>query len=411
MAENDVVMEEKKPMSPLAQVKTTGAGAPSLANKTSSMISGSLDSLDSNRSEKKAILDKAITNLEKRMSTQSQGGPSAEELFRISAAFGAPTKTGGFSESIANAGTAGADILKGRRESSNQLEDMMMKYKLQGLDVDSDYLKQALQVHKELGGSQSNYGKIAQDEGLAPGTPEFANRVKQLSQVDIDAKVAKSKGSAISEGEFDRKTGNFLTPGGTVIPKTEVSKDREARQKLLDQKASFAKIDKKTISQAISPFDYTGAGATGSLGKAFAGTFKEDKLNAQTKIVAQAIEGIQKALPPGPASDKDVAQAKATFPGFSSKKALSEWLKSLDEMVDRHLATQDNKYGSDKWFGASGAPKSASKAEGNNRNDLGETPTEQKNMQKGNVPKKGAVLNGYRFKGGDPSVEANWEPV
>lgn len=391
--------------SPLSQIK---GGEPNI----NSMVKEQIANLQSSRGKKKELIDTATRRLQERLEQQKQG-PTSEEFFRIAQGFLSPTKTGRFSESLGNVAGVGADILKGRREANAGLEDLIHKYQLQGVDVDAEHLKEMISASKNLqGGAQSAYGKQALDEGLVPGTPEYANRVKQLSQYDIDVKVNKSKG--VLEGEFDQKTGNFITPGGTVIPKAEITKDREQRQKLIDQKAAFKKIDKKTLKKAISTFDVTGQGVTGQFGKAVAGTFAQDTLDAQTKIYSQAIEGIQKALPPGPASDKDVAQAKATFPGFSSKTALENWLTSLEEMVDRHIRTQDEKYGSQKWFGASGAPSAPARGEGNKRNDLGETPSEQermKNQAPPPAPKVGAILHGHRFLGGDPSKKENWEKV
>jgi hypothetical protein len=390
--------------SPLAQVSASASKDPDLRG----MLKEQVSNLQASRGQKKEIIENATKKLQERLAKQ-QGGPSAEEYFRLSQGFLSPTKTGSFFESLGNASGVGADILKGRREGNAQLEELINKYQLQGLDVDGNHLKEMIGAVKQLSPpstGQSAFGKQAMDEGLTPGTPEFGARVRELSQSTLDAKSNKNKPP--EEGEFDMKTGNFLTPNGSLIPKAEVTKDRETRQKLIDQKAAFTKIDKKTINKAVSFFDVTGGGTTGALGKAIGSQLSPDTLDAQTKVYNQALEGIMKALPPGPASDKDVQNARATFPGFGSKKALTNWLKSLEEMVDRHIQAQDNKYGSEKWFGAGGAPKAAS------RNDLGETPAESNRMNKEKAPaapKAGAILHGHRFKGGDPSKQENWEKV
>lgn len=360
---------------------------------------------------KKTILDKAIANLQGRIhdpnairdltiqqlqNLQQQGqsrkaelermlDPSgkdarlreSERMFALSAALAKPQQRGsGFGGFLQNVGAAGqgyAKSLLDERKINAELE----KEKA-GLEYDPRVL-QALKQGVDLGAPSSSFGKQAADEGLAPGSPEYIKRVRELHQEDVDTKRLKVTGGADNvgaDGMFDRKTGNFITGMGTIIPKTEVTKDRAERGNLLDTKKLFQNIDKKTIKASLSVFNVTGAGMTGEVGKGIAGTISPDTLDAQTRIYTQAIEGIQKALPPGPASDKDVQQAKATFPGFSSEKALKNWLRSLEDMVDIHIRRQDDKYGSGKWYGNAGAPQPKDE-----RNDLGETPSEQKRLQ------------------------------
>jgi len=57
-------------------------------------------------------------------------------------------------------------------------------------------------------------------------------------------------------------------------------------------------------------------------------------------------------LPPGPASDKDIAQAKSSFPGYGDSKALNEWLGNTKSMLDRKINLTNQKYGSEDWYGA-----------------------------------------------------------
>lgn len=413
-----------EPVGGLAQATMGGSPGKQMQSLLTRQISG----LEQARTKKKEILDNAIKNLEGRA---NPSGPSAEELFRLSAAFAAPTKTGSFFETLAPVGNTAADLLKARRENASGIEDLKQKYQLQGIDVDSEHLKELIEAQKALqstSNANSTYGKTAQDEGLTPGTPEFGARVKELAQVDVDAKLAKAKGP--QPGAFDTKTGNFVADNGTVIKASEVKEDRTNRDAMIKLQDQLKLLDKKTIKNADALFDYTGAGAGGDLAKTIGSKLFPETAKAQSKITAAALNDRLKNLPPGPASDKDIAQAKSTFPGFGNAQNLQDWTDRTNQAIDNYIKRQDAKYGNENWYGASKAPGKPSDGPSEGANPAatpGQPPVAPPTKPAGagsgpaanpvsppfsqKVPKKGAVLNGHRFLGGDPSVESNWEKV
>ena len=208
---------------PLSQLKGSTGSSP-LSQALTKQIGG----LEKARSEKKGIIDEAIKNLSSR---EAPKGPSSEELFRLMGAFAAPTRTGGFSETLGNVGNAAADMLGKRSASASSLEDLKTKYKLQGIDVDSEHLKEMIDAHKSMAGENapsSVFGKVAKDEGLQPGTPAYNARVTELAAQDQTNKEAKAKGAQPGLGEFNKKTGDYIFPNGTIIKASEIKGRHDA---------------------------------------------------------------------------------------------------------------------------------------------------------------------------------------
>ena len=151
--------------------------------------------------------------LQDAMRQPAETGPSkAEMYFRLAAAFGAPTKTGHFMESLGKAGETAAAINKEQRESmlaernrQLQLGLEAQKLRMTGAKEDLATLRQlsaegmkdkrtiATELIKDYvksGQPSSTAGKQAQDEGLTPGTPEFQKRVQAISDMNIDKQMA-----------------------------------------------------------------------------------------------------------------------------------------------------------------------------------------------------------------------------
>lgn len=141
---------------------------------------------------------------------QKDSGPSkAEMYFRLAAAFGAPTKSGNFFESLGNAGTAMAGYSKEKRDaaSSSQQRALQLQMEKRKLGIQSarDELStlrtlagQDAQAQRQMqlelvkdyiasGKPQSEAGKIAIDSGLKPNTPEYNKFVADYVQQKLDS--------------------------------------------------------------------------------------------------------------------------------------------------------------------------------------------------------------------------------
>jgi hypothetical protein len=140
----------------------------------------------------------AFTNMIQQMSQRTESPTSrAEMYFRLAAAFGSPTKTGLFAENLSLVGKEMSEYAKGRRTEESDMRNLALKaqeIRMTGARQDlttaqalaaqetGERRTMAREVIKEYlssGRPQSDAGKLAEDAGLRPGTPEhreFINR-------------------------------------------------------------------------------------------------------------------------------------------------------------------------------------------------------------------------------------------
>lgn len=144
---------------------------------------------------------------QKMIQSSIEGSPldKAELYFRLASAFGAPTKTGNFAETLGNVGTTMAEYTKGQGAVKKQLQLEGQKMKMQGAKEDLSTLRalageemkdkraisaELLKDYIKSGQPQSTAGKQAQDEGLKPGTPEFQKRVGQIADMNVEKQMS-----------------------------------------------------------------------------------------------------------------------------------------------------------------------------------------------------------------------------
>ena len=157
---------------------------------------------------------KADSDAFAKMLTDSMKSPEdaqsskAEMYFRLAAAFGAPTKTGQFSENLGMVGKELGEYAKGKRASAR--EKQLLGLEVQKLKMASskdelntlralsaEEMKDKRAISTELikdyiksGEPQSAAGKQAADEGLKIGTPAYQKRVEAIGNMNVEAKLA-----------------------------------------------------------------------------------------------------------------------------------------------------------------------------------------------------------------------------
>jgi hypothetical protein len=136
----------------------------------------------------------------------------AEMYFRLASAFGSPTRTGNFAESLGNVNKELAAYSKEERDAKKAQRALQLQMGLKGQEMRMASAKDDLTTLKTLaaegmkdkrtivgevikdfiksGEPESAAGKQAKDEGLKPGTPEFQKRVNEIAQTSVDAKLA-----------------------------------------------------------------------------------------------------------------------------------------------------------------------------------------------------------------------------
>ena len=185
--------------------------------------------------------------------------------------------------------------------------------------------------------------KLAQQEGFKGTYQEYQDMDANRKRMKIDL-----GGVVNPQGGYNKK-GDWVTPNGAAINHTEVAKDREIVRAANDLREGLAEITPIDIKKQASLLgDVTQGGARGYIAKQLG----LDALKAQVKINASAVQQTLQNLPPGPASDKDISQAKSTFPGYGDADALKDWIDNTNRMLERKIRNTNEKYGNPNWYGA-----------------------------------------------------------
>jgi hypothetical protein len=194
------------------------------------------------------------------ISQQGDSAPSkAEMYFRLAAAFGAPTRTGGFAESLGNVGKTLGEYSKETREAEKagrtarlQLGLEAQKAKMTGAKEDlttlrtlaGEEMKDKRAIATELlkdyvasGKPQSTAGKQALDEGLQPGTPAFQRRVSAIAELNIEKQMATINATlaGVTTGQANlglREQGLNLQQLNLGLQQRKFEADQQAKAKL-----------------------------------------------------------------------------------------------------------------------------------------------------------------------------------
>ena len=296
---------------------------------------------------------KAETDAFARMLTGAMNSPEdaqsskAEMYFRLAAAFGAPTKTGQFSENLGMVGKELGEYAKGKRASSQQklalaLEAQKMKMTsskedlntlraLAGKEMDDKraIATELIKDYIKSGEPQSAAGKQALDEGLKPGTEAYQKRVGEIGNLNVEGKMA----------QISAALANVSTAQANLALNQEKFQNQKAQQAKLTGPEMKLKVETEdTLAQ-------TGA-ALGILKQAYA--LNPNTFDTSISDMAQrkALEVTNSKHPKVVATREQenllekaaLAQLKSTFPGAISndeRKALQDvqglGAKSIEE--------------------------------------------------------------------------------
>jgi Ca2+-binding RTX toxin-like protein len=269
-------------------------------------------------------------------SPEDEKSSKAEMYFRLASAFGAPTKTGHFTENLSLVGKELGEYAKNKRASSQQklalaLEGQKMKMTAAKEDLNTlrslagEEMKDKRAIATELikdyiksGEPQSTAGKQALDEGYKTGTPEYQKRVAEIGNLNVEAKMAQITAS--------------LANIGTAQANLALSQEKFQNQKAQQAKLTGPEVKLKTeTEETLAQTEQ----ALTNLRKAYA-------LNPNTFDTSLIDVTQRKLLEAGGSKDPKVAatremenlleksaldQLKATFPGAISndeRKALQD---------------------------------------------------------------------------------------
>jgi hypothetical protein len=191
---------------------------------------------------------------------------------------------------------------------------------------------------------------------VAPGGALVTESGQELYKAPFKPETGLGVGE---EGGYTKK-GDWITPSGVPIFRTEVAKDREIAFTADQVRQGLKEIKPEDVKKAASVFgSVTGSGPISYLAQQFG----SEAVSAQAKINASSVMQILNNLPPGAASDKDIENAKSTFPGYGNQKALNDWIKNTRDTLDRKVNSLNQKYGSENWYGNVGLSSSPQPAQ------------------------------------------------
>lgn len=320
------------------------------------------DELRAARQVAKAETDAFNKHMTQAMAQKSEGPSRAEMYFKLAAAFGAPTKTGHFGETLANASGVMAEHAKASREASSadaarklQLgitsqqarmaaakDDVTALRALAGKELDDQRARatELMKLHFTSGKPQSEAGKIAADMGLQIGSPEYAKFVDKYVTDKIESgqffkeamrEVAVQKaGVALSAEERKLREEAMLTPAeGKAVAAEQTAAD--AKLMLARNLEKAYQLNKKALSG--SGLDRATGAILGAVG------YPSDQLKAEeelTQLLTQASLDYASRLKPMSDADARLAQKLTGLLGTSSASRAAQ-IQALYEQTQAEV--------------------------------------------------------------------------
>ena len=280
--------------------------------------------------ERRAAEQKAFEELLMGQLNAQDSAPQskAEMYFRLAAAFGAPTKTGNFSENLGLVGQTMAEELSARSERERaardaklgvQTELQKMRMEAAGGELETlrglqesetaygrEMARDMLEKYVTSGKPQSEAGKIATDMGLKPGTPEHNAMVKELTQLKIEREMA-AINATIASTEAQQTQANQMN--ATEIKLRSETEDALAgvNQSLEDLKEAY-RLNPNTFAGGL--YDKFVLGASELVGS-------DDPKVVNTRLLTNLLES------------QALEKLKATFGGSGITNAEREALSAL----------------------------------------------------------------------------------
>jgi hypothetical protein len=280
--------------------------------------------------ERRAAEQKAFEELLMGQLNAQDSAPQskAEMYFRLAAAFGAPTKTGNFSENLGLVGQTMAEELSARSERERaardaklgvQTELQKMRMEAAGGELETlrglqesetaygrEMARDMLEKYVTSGKPQSEAGKIATDMGLKPGTPEYNAKVEELTQLKIEREMA-AINATIASTEAQQTQANQMN--ATEIKLRSETEDALAgvNQSLEDLKEAY-RLNPNTFAGGL--YDQFVLGASELVGS-------DDPKVVNTRLLTNLLES------------QALEKLKATFGGSGITNAEREALSAL----------------------------------------------------------------------------------
>jgi len=268
-----------------------------------------------------------------RMLTTSMSSPEdaqsskAEMYFRLAAAFGAPTKTGQFSENLGMVGKELGEYAKGKRASAREKqllglevqklkmasskEDLNTLRALAGKEMDDKraIATELIKDYIKSGEPQSAAGKQALDEGLKAGTEAYQKRVAEIGNLNVEGKLAQINASiagmstqaamlALAQNKFEQTKDQQAKLTGPEVELKIKTQDMlgSTKQAMDDLKRAYALNDNTFDTSVVDTAQRKLLEAAGSKDPKVLNTREQENL-------------LQKGA---------LAQLKSTFPGAIS---------------------------------------------------------------------------------------------
>lgn len=335
--------------------------------------------------------------IEQSTSQKSEGPGQAEMYFRLAAAFGAPTRSGHFTESLGNAGKAMADIEQEKRQLAGGDKKSQMAARLElrklGLQSAKDETatlralagqeaqsqralasqeaqaqrQMALEIMKEkfkTGQPQSEAGKAAMDAGHTPGTPEYQSfvvkRLADLMEKDNVFKTIAAQNSSIMAGIAGQNAETARLRLG--LEEQRMADQREKGKKLTPKELDL-KIDTEDALNTFKGVESTLADALKlnpqtfdtSLGDSMQRKLLENTQSNHPKVLAtrrqenmlaeQAVSGLKASFGGNPTEGERKILLDLQGIGAKSKEERADIIKRAQAAAERRRKAAEKRLG------------------------------------------------------------------